>query len=545
MDRSTRAAVGAAVLAALVFGGCGGSRDTLPPTTAAEPAGQAFDQATEVTLTASEPATVHVTFDGTDPVRGAENTLSGDSPLVVPLPEGTTEVRFFSVDRSGNREREVKAEVYLVDTLAPEVTLVGDPPAPLAILASASIEWQSNEKGRFTVELGGDGEQGSGTLLEEGDVEAEEARTIAYPATALPEDQPLSIWIHADDWTGRVGSLEVPLARAAPFRVPLENVPGDVVVLPGGDRAYVARKFGLELDVFDVDPASPDYLMVRDTIDLGIRPWKVARTPDGLRLYVSNAVAPGTIAVVDAETGAVERRLSGMGIPGRVTISPGGTLGYFTDFDGGVRVLDTDPVSPNFHTEIDRIPVGEGVIAGALAVSPDGTRALLNWTGTAGHGTDLLDLDPLSPTYRQVVASPVVAVAAFAGDVVLSADGAFGYASSSDPACSLCRIDVATGVVDASAPLPEPQEGGVEVTVSGIAVVDFPWALALTGDDQHLLAVGPNGGALRILRTDTMEEIARVTVGAGATAVAITPDGARALVTRSGAAPELVVVPLR
>ena len=87
---------------------------------------------------------------------------------------------------------------------------------------------------------------------------------------------------------------------------------------------------------------------------------------------------------------------------------------------------------PDSIVERRRIEIGNGVSWGAIALSPQGTLAILNWSGTAGHGIDLIDVDPASDTYGQVVASPIVAGDASAGAVVVSAGGAFAFASSSD-----------------------------------------------------------------------------------------------------------------
>lgn len=527
---------------------CCGSSDTVPPRTSAEPGGSSFGEPAVLVLTASEPAMVYVSFSGADPEIADENTISGESPLHIELPEGVTEVRFFSIDLSGNRELGIRVEVYLVDTTPPDVALTGDAPEPLGLLEIAEVEWQVNETCDYRIERGGDGQPESGELLEEGTLDADLVASIEVAAIDLPDKEALSIWIHARDWTGRVGSLEIPLERATPIEVSWPQSPGDVVVLPDGDRAYVARRFGQEVDVVDLDPESPFHLEVVDTIDVGLRPWKLRLTPDGSRVYASNVVAPGAIAVIETASDTATATLAGVGIPGPVAFTPEGDLGYLTDYAGRIVALDTDPLSGSYHGVIDSSFIHESILSGVIAVSHDRSRVVLNWAGSALHGCELIEADPDGGSLTGVIASPVTNIRGGAGDIVLASDGAYGYATSSDPDRALFRLELATGAIDSAVTLDEitgESADTIDVILGGQRIADLQAGLALTADDQHLFSVGPNGDAIKLFDADTLEELARSTIGGGAIDIAITPDGTRALITRSGLEPALVVVKLR
>jgi len=545
-----RLTIGARCVALLValFLICCGTPDTVPPRTSAEPGGSSFGEPAVLVLTASEPAMVYVSFSGTDPEIADENTISGESPLRIELPEGVTEVRFFSIDLSGNRELGIRVEVYLVDTTPPDVALTGDAPEPLGLLEIAAIAWQVNETCDYRVERGGDGQPESGELLEEGTLDADVAASIEVAAIDLPDEGTLSIWIHARDWTGRVGSLEIPLERATPIEVSWPHSPGDVVVLPDGDRAYVAHRFGQEVDVIDLDPESPTPLGILNVIDVGVRPWKLALTPDGSRVYVSNVVAPGAIAVIETDSDTATATLSGVGIPGPVAFAPDGDRGYFTDYEGRIVTLDTDPLSASYHGVIDSAFIHESLLSGVLAVSPDRSRVVLNWSGSSLHGCELIEADPVDGSLTGVIASPTRDIRGGAGDVVLASDGEFGYVTSSDPDRALFRLDLATGTIDSAITMDEitgETADTIDVILGGQHVADLQAGLALTSDDQYLFSVGPNGDTLKLYGADTLEELARTTIGGGAVDIAITPDGTRALITRSGLEPALVVVKLR
>jgi YVTN family beta-propeller protein len=55
--------------------------------------------------------------------------------------------------------------------------------------------------------------------------------------------------------------------------------------------------------------------------DVGARPWGIALSPDGRRLYTANGPS-GDVTFIDAATGKVERRVSIGGSPWGVVAAP-------------------------------------------------------------------------------------------------------------------------------------------------------------------------------------------------------------------------------
>lgn len=95
-------------------GGGGSPPDTTPPVTVASPPGGDYIDPPLVVLTASEPATIYYSLDGNDPDIGQANTRSGSSPIAgILIQPGQTTLKFFAIDRAGNRER-VRTAVYTV-----------------------------------------------------------------------------------------------------------------------------------------------------------------------------------------------------------------------------------------------------------------------------------------------------------------------------------------------------------------------------------------------------------------------------------------------
>jgi cysteine-rich repeat protein len=99
--------------------------DVTAPTTTATPAGGSYAALPQVTLQADEPAALHVTLDGSDPVPGQTGTTIYPAGSAVLNLNGDTEIRFLAVDGAGNAEMP-KTEVYRLDRDADGVPDVSD-----------------------------------------------------------------------------------------------------------------------------------------------------------------------------------------------------------------------------------------------------------------------------------------------------------------------------------------------------------------------------------------------------------------------------------
>src|SRR2546425_8280629 len=88
--------------------------DTTPPTASASPAGGTYTSAKSVTLTASEPATIYYTKDGTTPTT---SSINGPSPVTISISSNST-LEFFAKDTAGNIGP-VVTQVYTINISAP------------------------------------------------------------------------------------------------------------------------------------------------------------------------------------------------------------------------------------------------------------------------------------------------------------------------------------------------------------------------------------------------------------------------------------------
>lgn len=502
--------------------------DTFAPTTAANPEGGDFATEIDVVLTASEAAIIHVSRDG------ADFEPAGESPATLRMIEGSTTIQYFAIDLAGNIEVPTRTQRYLVDLSPPVITLPDGEPEPLPWLASAQIEWRSDEQCDYVVTVVETDE-----ALDEGELDLGATGTIEFEGVDLP-DEPITIRIEATDWTGRSSTLDFTLQRAAPNRIATMDAPGDVIVLPTGDRAFIARRFLSKVDVLNLDTEE-----IVETIDVGIRAWSMTLNADATRIYVSNALSPGAIATIDVDSYDVESLSASVGIPGAVAFSADGALGYFTDFTGAIRVLDTDPSSAAFHTVVDTVVVDEDVLLGRIVVGPQGDFLLLNWSGIDLLGLEMVEFGGGDPQLRTAWASSIPRVHAQSHAIALSAEGKQAFVSSVKLLCGLCRFDLEADELVHSEDDPHPDPEPV-VKIDGKPDPDVPQDLELIDADDRLLTVGSNGRYVHLYETESMKHRSRYEIGAGARSIAVTPDGKRAVVARSsGSTTEILVVPLR
>ena len=156
--------------------------------------------------------------------------------------------------------------------------------------------------------------------------------------------------------------------------------PIDIAITPDGSRAYVTKTFSDVISVVDIDPASPDYHTVIDTVQdtgatLASQQPNLAITPDGTRAYVSNTPT-GTVTVIDtdpinANYHTVVSSVTGLISPTGLDVTPDGANVYVAggaSFAGTVTVIDTGT-----NAVLETI-AGMGAAPGAVAILPDGTR---------------------------------------------------------------------------------------------------------------------------------------------------------------------------
>ena len=525
-----------AVFLAACSGGGGGSdagastpSDTTSPITTVDPMGGDYDATQLVDLTSNEAATIYYSTDGNDPSVGGANTISGTSPIVgIPIPEGSTKLKFFAIDQSGNSES-IRTETYVVNISNPNVSLIGGAPAPVGLLDAATVNWQSDEDGTYIIEIGGNGTIGSGTQILSGSVQAGMPVASQVQGIQLSYAGPTTVWVYVTDSFGGIGTLFAELNLKPLVTIPTTTRVEHIEILSNGLKAYVTS--ANQVLALDTDPSSGTYNTIIGAIPVGTRPWDIASTPDNARAYVTNEQSL-SISEISTTTDTVLNTIpAGSRAPNGIAITPDGTRGYFLNFDGRISVLDTDTSSASYNLVLGNIsrPL---LLAGDIAITPDGNKAVVNWQGTIAHAVDVFDVNPSSPTYNQLLASPIPVISGLGGDVAISSDSTFAYVTSSYvPECGLCKIDLQTYTIQANN----------STVLNG-------YSLALTPDDQILLTGGLNRTGIAVFSAADVTFLGSIDIGTSINALKITPDGTRGYVVEfdsSAGSLDIIMLPLQ
>jgi YVTN family beta-propeller protein len=493
--------------------------DTTPPITTANPTGGLYNSSQQVTLTSNEAATIYYSTDGNDPSVGGGNTTSGNSPIAnIPIPAGTTILKFFAIDQANNSET-VKTETYIIDVAAPTIIFPGGAPSPIGLLGQATVTWQSDEDGDYIIELGGNGLPGSGTQIAAGTVQANNPVNQSIDGGQLSYTSDTDLWVYVTDAAGNDGSNYESLSLK-----PFVQFPGisasKLLINNSGTRLYALSG---SVKVIDIDPGSGDYNTLIATITVGNTPATMAITPDNARLYVTNHQSD-SISVITTSSNTVSETLTPtISAPYGIAITPDGTRAYITDYDGFVRVLNIDPTSPSYHSIITTIIMNPLFYFGEIAITPNGSIAIVNWQGMISTGVDVIDI-----TFNIPIAYPVPVINGSGNEVITSSDSQYAYVIVYGGSNALKKIDLS----DYSIPFESTYAEGI----------------SLTPDNQILLAGTTTlSGDINLIDADDLTILGRVPVGGLITRSIVTPDGNNAYVNRfnsSTSTDELLMLPL-
>ena len=275
--------------------------------------------------------------------------------------------------------------------------------------------------------------------------------------------------------------------------IPVGSGPTAVAVKPDGTRVYVANYYEGTVSVIDTNPQSANYNKVIKTIAI---PWGetgsvsgvnlLAVSPDDTKVYVSGI--DNTVSVIDTATNTISEPYDVAFEISDMAVSPDSSRLYIDDY-GIISIRDAKTMQ-----NMGSIYLGANVNAQDIVVSPNGKRlyalTAVYESYTIHHTVSVIDTDPTSPTYKQVMKT--IPVADNADHLALSANGSRAYVTHGSGTITV--IDTSTG------------------TVIGTIVEDND---GLTSDSA--IVVGPNG---RLYVIDSSENtLYVVTVDEGTTAV--------------------------
>jgi len=300
----------------------------------------------------------------------------------------------------------------------------------------------------------------------------------------------------------------------------------------------------------DVTVINPQTDTVVTTIPGVFAPRNIEATPDGTRVYT---VGGATARVIDTSTNMIsDTFLLSRATADGFAISPNGERAYAgaSPF-GGVMVLDINPFSPTFNSELTRIlDAPETVSPEHMVVSPDSSQVFIS-DRNGGSNTNLasiirVDAGTLTPTFGPDLGGST--------NLVIDPDGSRLFLTD----CTLPNIGLS--IIDPATLLPTTKliDGvcvlGIAVSSDGklvyvghpntdeIKLVDvdmssptfgdilaiipsgkFTLDLILLPDDSKLYSIDRDANQVQVIDTLTNTELTRIDVGQFPLALALSP----------------------
>ena len=233
----------------------------------------------------------------------------------------------------------------------------------------------------------------------------------------------------------------------------------------------------------------------------------LAITPDNAFIYVAANGADGTeINVIETATNTVIATLAPSGTAQFLAVTPNGKFVYLTNDRPSVDVIDT-----NTNTVSSIITVGSG--AEGIAVAPNGLRVYV--ANTTSNNVSVIDANPTSGTYNQVVATVTVGTAP--EQVAVTPDSQFVYVTN--------LLDNTVSVIDTS----------TNTVTNVVTVGAHPRYVAIGNTPSGINAYVGNSTAntISVINTANPSVVAAtitLSTGNDVKPIAITPDGLTLLV---------------
>ena len=251
---------------------------------------------------------------------------------------------------------------------------------------------------------------------------------LGQPRRGLPQ---IAAYAYVSNRGGTVAVIETGTGSAFPF-IAVGDEPVGIAATPDGRRVYVTNAGADSVTVLDVSTRS-----VLATIPVDRAPRGIAITPNGDRVYVANTESD-TLVLIDAATNTIISSSIFAGpTPWALAITPDGRKAYVTNaLANRVSVLNLDN-----HT-IDAI-IRTGAQPSKVAISPDGRHAYV--TNASSSTVTPIDISTDTP-------GPSIRVGAQPDGVAVTPDGRAVYVASAD-AKTVSVIDVRTHTVAETVPV--------------------------------------------------------------------------------------------
>ncbi|MEH3139710.1 MAG: Ig-like domain-containing protein [Mycobacterium kyogaense] len=268
-------------------------------------------------------------------------------------------------------------------------------------------------------------------------------------------------------------------------------------------------------------PIIPAHFLVdNDSLATGPNSNSVAFSPDGTRAYItrdSYTGDPGAVYVIDTATNTILGSPITVGYrPQALVVSPDGTRLYVSGI--GINANRSTAAITVINTTTNSV-IGSPIFVGpasssafGIAITPDGGRLYVT-------DFDNGNITAVNTATRTVVGSPI-SLGRWAWGVVVSPDGKFAYATSSNAAPGspgkVSIINTATNTVVGTIPVGASARG-----------------IALNSDATRAYVSNYGDGTVTVVNLTTNSVVGSpISVGMRPVGVALSPDGSIAYVTR-------------
>ncbi len=195
----------------------------------------------------------------------------------------------------------------------------------------------------------------------------------------------------------------------ATITLPVGAFPEGIAVNPAGTRLYVATNGTQTLTVVDTanNQVVATIAIPQAQTQVGLAPANpagVAVTPDGARVYVSDARGENVTVISTATNTVLTAITLGPGAnPTGIAVNPNGNQVYVAMGNpDAVAVIDSNPASPTFNTVLGTVNVGNN--PRGLAVNPAGTRLYV--ANEASNSISVLDTTTALPSVVATIPGP-------------------------------------------------------------------------------------------------------------------------------------------
>ena len=261
---------------------------------------------------------------------------------------------------------------------------------------------------------------------------------------------------------------------------------------PDGSRYYISNEGRSTLDVVDRKT-----LAITRSIPLSGHPNNIAISKDGRRVYVSIAVAPGSVDVIDTESLKNVKSIPAKGAVHNTYVTPDGEYVISGSIQGKtITVIDQKTETPVWWLEMD-----QGIRPMAFLTNPDGSTKWIFVQLTAFNGFAVVDF----ATRKEINRTKLPDLPVGKKPYLFGGNESHGMAVTSDEKTLIVNSRLNSSIYFYS--LPDLKLlGSTEVGRS-------PDWVTLTPDGKTAYVANAASNSVSVVDVKAMKEITRIPVG--------------------------------